>query len=103
MRVVRRDVMVARVWSGGREEKEGARTEYTEGLVARFPTGSISVCVRTSDTSAWSGVRTQLSKDRQGKVASHLWAYFHCLTFVSLLRQIHGLYQSFHAFLERRM
>lgn len=64
-------------WLGSREEKEGARTGYTEGLVARFPTGSISVCVRTSDTSAWSGVRTQLSKDRhgQGKGASHLWAY----------------------------
>lgn len=91
---VRRDVMVARVWSGGCSppggwEAEGRRKgpgqDILKDELQDFQQGSISVCVRTSDTSTWSKFRTQLSKDRlgQGRGASHLWAYFHCLTFIS--------------------
>lgn len=86
--------MVARVWSGGCSppgdwEAEGRRKgpgqDILKDELQDFQQGSISVCVRTSDTCTWSEFRTQLSKDRlgQGKGASHLGAYFHCLTFIS--------------------
>lgn len=85
--------MVARVWSrgcsppGGREaerRRKGPGQDILKGKLPDFQQGSISVCVRTSDTSAWSGLRTPLSKDRlgQGKGTSYLWAYFYCLTFI---------------------
>lgn len=85
-----RQVQVSWLW--GHSKETGWNSVQRDGL-PDFQLGSISVCVRTSDTPAWSGLRTKPGKGRCGQKGhkSSLGKLPLLNIHESLLWQIHGI------------